>query len=170
MTPARRTLILSGAALGLIGASTVIEADPVLLWNASPSVPVGFYAVTPIDTPHVGDLVAVRPPPPLGQWLFENGYLGRDTPLLKRVVALPGAEICRRGTTITIAGHAVAEARERDRLGRRLPVWQGCQLLREDQVFLLNPEEPASLDGRYFGPLGADTIIVRATPVWTREG
>lgn len=170
MTPARRILFLSGAALGLIGASAVIQADPTLLWNASPSVPVGFYFVSPMDPPEVGALVAVRPPAPLEAWLIENRYLGRDTPLLKHVAALSGAEVCREALVIRIDGEVVAEARERDRLGRPLPVWTGCRVLSETQVFFLNAEEPASLDGRYFGPLSTDTIIGRATPLWTREG
>lgn len=170
MIRARRTLLTTGAALTLIGASAVVRSDPLVVWNASASVPVGFYAITPIARPEVGDLVAVRTPEPLGRWLVENGYLGPDTPLLKHVAALPGSEVCRQGTTITVDATAVAEARERDRLGRPLPAWRGCRTLREGELFLLNADHPGSLDGRYFGPLGADTVIGRATPIWTREG
>jgi len=169
MTRARKTLAATGAALALIGASAVVRSDPLVVWNASASVSIGLYAVTPITRPEVGDLVAVRPPEPLGRWLFESGYLGPDTPLLKRVAALPGSEVCRHGTTIMIDGEAVAAARERDRLGRPLPVWMGCRTVRDGQVFFLNADHPGSLDGRYFGPLGADTIIGRATPIWIRE-
>lgn len=165
----RKTLLVTAAALALIGASAAVHSDPLVIWNASASVPIGFYAITPIEHPEVGDLVAVRPPEPLADWLYENGYLGRDTPLLKRIAALPGSEVCRHGTTILVDGAAVAEARERDRLDRPLPVWQGCHLLSDDQLFFLNPDTGASLDGRYFEPLDADTIIGRATPIWTRE-
>lgn len=168
MNRARRILLTTGAALGLIAASAVIRSDPFVVWNASASVPIGFYAVTPIREPNVGDLVALRPPAPLERWLVDNGYIARDAPLLKRVAALSGAEVCREGTTIRIDGSATAEARERDRLGRNLPVWRGCRRLRDGEVFFLNAHEPVSLDGRYFGPLGTDTIIGRATPLWTR--
>lgn len=170
MIGARKTLIATGAALALIGASAVVRSNPLLVWNASASVPVGLYAVTPITQPDIGDLVAVRPPEMLGRWLLESGYLGPDTPLLKRVAALPGSEVCRHGTTIIIDGHVVAEAQLRDRLGRPLPALRGCRTLRDGELFLLNADHPASLDGRYFGPLGAETIIGRATPIWTREG
>lgn len=165
-----KTLVATGAALALIGASAILRSDPLLIWNGSASVPVGFYAIAPITQPDIGDLVAVRPPEPLGRWLVESGYLGPDTPLLKRVAALRGTEVCREGATITIDGHPIAEARERDRLGRPLPVWRGCRTLRDGEIFLLNADHPASLDGRYFGPLGAETIIGQATPIWTREG
>ena len=170
MTPARRILLLSGIALALIGASAVVKSDPLALWNPSPSVPIGFYIVTPIDTLEVGALVAVRPPAPLETWLVDNRYVGRDTPLLKRIAALPGAEVCREGSTIRIDGETVAEARELDRLSRPLPVWTGCRALADGEVFFLNADEPASLDGRYFGPLGEGVIIGRATPLWTWEG
>ena len=169
MTQARRTFLLSSIALTLIGASAVVRSDPLLLWNPSPSVPVGFYIVTPIDTLEVGALVAVRPPMSLETWLVDNHYVGRGTPLLKRIAALPGSEVCREGSAIQIDGEAIAEAQDRDRLDRPLPVWTGCRVLAEGQIFLLNAREPASLDGRYFGPLDADTIIGRATPLWTRE-
>ena len=170
MTQARRTFLLSGVALALIGASAAVRTDPVLLWNPSPSVPVGFYIVTPIDTLEVGTLVAVRPPEPLETWLVENRYVGRDTPLLKHIAALPDSEVCRDGTTLLIDGSPVAKARERDRLSRSLPVWTGCRALADGEVFFLNAREPASLDGRYFGPLGEGVIIGRATPLWTWEG
>lgn len=170
MIRARKTLVVTGAALALIGASAAIRSDPLVVWNASASVPIGFYAITPAQRPKVGDLVAVRPPEPLADWLFESGYLGRDTPLLKRIAALPGSEVCRYGTTILVDNATVAEARERDRIDRPLPVWQGCRTLRGGEVFFLNADHPSSLDGRYFGPLRAETIIGRATLIWSREG
>lgn len=170
MIRVRMTLVSMGAALSLIGASAVVRSDPLVVWNATASVPIGLYAITPITQPDIGDLVAVRPPEPLGRWLVDNDYLGPDTPLLKRVAALPVSEVCREGTTIIIDDHVVAEAQLRDRLGRPLLAWRGCRTLRDGEVFLLNVDHPASLDGRYFGPLDADTIIGRATPIWTREG
>ena len=169
MTNAQRLLLTTGAALGLIGASAAVRIDPFVIWNATASVPIGFYIVMPIREPKVGDLVAVRAPAPLERWLVDNGYIGGDAPLLKRVAGLAGAEVCRDGTTIRINGNAVAEAHGRDRLGRLLPVWRGCRRLWDGEVFFLNAQEAASLDGRYFGPLGTDTIIGRATPLWTRR-
>ncbi|MFN3613229.1 MAG: S26 family signal peptidase [Rubrimonas sp.] len=170
MIRARKTLVATGTALALIGASAIVRSDPLLIWNASASVPVGFYAVIAITQPGIGDLVAVRPPEPLGRWLVVSGYLGPNTPLLKRVAALPESEVCREGTTIIIDGAAVAEAQLRDRIGRPLPAWRGCWTLRDGELFLLNADHPGSLDGRYFGPIGADTLIGRAMPIWTGEG
>jgi type IV secretory pathway protease TraF len=60
-------------------------------------------------------------------------------------------------------------ARERDRRGRQLPTWQGCRTIHDGQVFLMNWDEPASLDGRYFGPISLSAIVGRAEPLWTFE-
>ena len=163
---AARPLLLAGVSLTLIGLSAVVRSDPLLLWNASGSAPIGLYAVTPVGDLHRGALVAVRPPPPLERWLVDNGFLGSGALLLKRAAAMAGAKVCRDGATISVAGKIVATARERDQQGRLLPVWTGCRSL-GNEVFLLNVDEPDSLDGRYFGPLGIDTIVGRATPLWT---
>ncbi len=123
MTRVRSILVASTMALALIGASTALRNHPIVIWNASTSVPIGFYAVTPIFQPTVGDLVAVRAPAPLEAWLVENGYLGRETPLLKPLAAEPGAEVCRDGLAVRINGRRVAEARKRDLLGRTIKPW-----------------------------------------------
>ena len=170
MKRARPSLFIGSAGLALLAISAIISANPILVWNASASVPIGFYAVQPLDTPKVGDLVVLEPPFPLGDWLLEHGYLGADVPLIKHVAAHPGQSVCRTGVTGSIDGVTVATAKERDRFDRSLPVWQGCHRLTQDQIFFLNPDTEASLDGRYFGPLPRDTIIGRAVPIWTREG
>lgn len=169
MRRARPSLIIGSAGIALIALSAIIRANPILVWNASASVPIGFYAVQPLDTPNVGDLVVLEPPSPLGDWLMEHGYLGADVPLIKHVAALPGQRVCRIGVTVSIDGVAVATAKERDRFDRALPVWQGCHRLTDDQIFFLNHDTEGSLDGRYFGPLPRDTTIGRAVPIWTRE-
>jgi len=63
----------------------------------------------------------------------------------------------------------MAQAREREHLGRPLPTRRGCFLLHPGQVFLLNWDEPASLEGRYFGAFPIEAVLGRAVPVWTRE-
>ncbi|MGF3021910.1 S26 family signal peptidase [Methylobacterium aquaticum] len=155
----------------LLAAPVVTRHAPRLMWNASASVPVGLYAVTPIVSPAVGDLVAVTPPDDLAVFLAERGYLPRGVPLIKRVLALPGAEVCRIGTTILVHGSASGEAQARDRFGRDLPRWQGCRVIAADEVFLMNWDAPDSLDGRYFGPLPITSVTALLTPIWTdRDG
>lgn len=166
---ARRVLVAMGLAMALAALPDWLPLPRRLVWNASASVPIGLYWVRPIAQLRRGDLVVVDPSEPLATLLVDRGYLGQNAPLIKRVAALPGQIICRFGGRVLIDGRLRVRARARDGLGRALPVWQGCQVLRLSEVFLLNAEHPASLDGRYFGPLPRRSILGHAEPLWTRE-
>ena len=152
-----------------IFALSFVSVAPRLLWNASASVPVGLYRLRPTGKLDVGDLVAVMPPAPLARFLAERHYLPLDTPLMKRVAALPGQEICRVRCTITVDGIELGAVLDRDRHGRALPAWQGCRRVEDGTVFLMNVDAPDSLDSRYFGTLPAATILGQATPLYTDE-
>lgn len=164
-----KILTLMLLSCGALAFTSFVHRAPLVVWNASASVPVGFYAVRPIGDLTVTDLVVARPPELLADWFAERSYLPKGAPLLKRVVGLPGQKICRDGLSVTVDGIIMAQARERDHAGRPLPVWRGCFVLLPGEVFLLNWDEPASLDGRYFGAFPIQAIIGRAAPLWTRE-
>jgi conjugative transfer signal peptidase TraF len=161
--------VLASTASVLCLALTSIPVAPRLLWNASASVPVGLYVITPAGPLAVTDLVAVQAPEPLAAFIADRGYLPRGVPLLKRVAALPGQTVCRAGAGVTVDGIAIGEALARDRLGRPLPVWQGCRIVAPDELFLMNFDVRDSLDGRYFGPLARSAVIGRAIPLYTDE-
>ncbi|MBZ9803406.1 S26 family signal peptidase [Mesorhizobium sp. ES1-6] len=159
--------MLAGTAL--IALPATIGYAPRFIWNASASVPLGLYRVEPGRRIDVGDLAVVMPPEPSAGLLAERGYLPRGVRLLKHVLALGGATVCRRGAAIITDGKVYGYARERDRKGRWLPVWQGCRVLADGEVFLMNRDVADSFDSRYFGPLPVTAIVGRAVPVWTRD-
>jgi len=163
-----RYILLTAAAIATLVAGSVPTA-PRLVWNASASVPVGFYTIAPADRLEVTDLVAVLPPESVAGFMVERGYVARDVPLLKHVLGLPGQRLCRDGHAITVDGIEMGEARDHDSLGRDLPVWQGCRTIAEGEIFLMNLDVGDSLDGRYFGLTSTDQIIGRAVPLWTDE-
>lgn len=150
----------------VVGASAAVHVAPRLLWNETASVPVGLYRVQSGRVLHVGDMAAIRLPDRLALLLAKRGYLPFGVPLLKPVAALPGQEVCRAKGSITIDGERVGDALTRDHRGRPLPVWQGCHRLSPSEIFVMNPEELRSLDGRYFGLLPASAVIGRAVPLW----
>ena len=166
-----RRRILAVTALAVIGiaAASAVEWPVKLIWNATASAPIGFYTVEPADALDVPELVAVMPPEPLAAFMAERGYIAGGIPLLKRVVGLSGQRVCRNGSTVTVDGIEMGEALERDSLGRDLPIWQGCRVIGDGQIFLMNWEVRDSLDGRYFGPIPASSVIGRAVPLWTDE-
>jgi conjugative transfer signal peptidase TraF len=168
MTRTGILLTTSAATVGL-ALTAFIDMPKKLVWNASASIPLGLYTITLADHLKVGDRVAIDPPEAIASFLAERGYLPRGVPLLKTVAAQSGQRVCRIGSKIIIDGIAIGEARERDRLGRELPFWQGCRNIGTDEIFLMNAAVADSFDGRYFGPIAATAIIGKALPFWTDE-
>jgi conjugative transfer signal peptidase TraF len=158
-------VVVTLAGLGLIAVPAVAEWQPRIIWNTSASVPLGLYIAALADDIALGDLVLVRPPETLAAFLAERGYVARGVPLLKHVAALPPQVVCAEGTAITVDGETVAHRHMADRLGRVLPTWHGCHGLESGEVFLLNPAQQDSLDGRYFGPLPRASIVARLRPL-----
>ena len=169
MTPRNRTLVITIGAVAILAGMIVARPSPIYIWNSSASVPVGLYRVRPAGNHHVTELVAVRPPEPLVSYLNLNGYLPTGVPMLKRVLALPGQTVCRNGRTISVDGIEIGKASERDRRGRPLPAWEGCDVVGEGELFLMNWQSATSFDGRYFGMMQATAVMGRALPVWMWE-
>lgn len=164
---ARRTIL----SVTLLGTALIVAAaadrHPSFIWNASASAPIGLYRVQHIDRIDVADLVVITPPEPLAEFLAKRGYLPRGVPLIKRVLALGGATVCRQGVNISAYGLIYGAARTHDRWGRELPSWQGCRQLAQCQIFLMNGDAADSFDSRYFGPVPRTSVVGRAVPVWT---
>jgi conjugative transfer signal peptidase TraF len=163
------TLTLTAAAATVVVVPIGPKSTPRFVWNASESVPIGLYSVQPARQLTVTDLVVAFPPEPLATFLAEGGYLPRGVPLIKRILALPEQMVCRTDLAITVDRIEIGAARERDHRGRLLPAWQGCRAVGQGEVFLMNWDEPASLDSRYFGPIPRTAIIGRASPLWIFE-
>jgi conjugative transfer signal peptidase TraF len=168
----RRYLRRYGTALGLLGlalATTIaVRPRPLLVWNASASAPLGLYGVGAPGDLAPGDMVIARVPSRWRSLAATRYYLPSNVPLVKRVAAAPGDTVCATGATIRVNGHAIALRQRADGQGRPLPWWHGCVLLRRGALLLLMADNPASFDGRYFGPSARGDLIGKAWPLWTR--
>lgn len=162
-------LLISAAAIAAIACPAFVEFPTTLIWNASPSAPLGLYRVRHVDHFAISDVVLVDPPAPLEKLIEERGYLPPDIQLLKRVVGLPGQIVCRLDRTITVDGVQIGAAMATDRLDRPMPAWHGCHAIAADEIFLMNRDVEDSLDGRYFGPIPISAIIGSAVPLWTDD-
>ena len=164
-----QTALFAASIVALTLATITIPVSRFAVWNVSASVPTGLYLIRGKRSIHVGERVAIEPPPALRRLLAERGYLPVGVPLLKRVAAVSGQRVCRFAHGVTIDGEFAGVARARDQRGRPLPAWSDCRHIAKGELFLMNPAAPDSFDGRYFGVLHADNVIGRATPVWTDE-
>lgn len=150
---------------GIVLVPAAVSPTPRLVWNASASAPTGLYAVSPGAFPEAGDMVVARLPTVFRRLAAERRYLPQNVPLVKRVAAVAGDEVCAVGQAITVNGRPVAERRIFDGRGRRMPFWLGCIRLRGRQLLLLM-HAPDSFDGRYFGVTEGRDIIGKARLIW----
>ncbi len=160
-------------AVALLGATTITATSFAehrfrLVYNPSGSAPRGWYMVHPATAlPSAGSLVLVWFPRAARRLADERRYLPENVPALKHVVAGPGDRICELNGRVSVDGQSLALARSYDAAGRQLVQWHGCQTLAMEQMFLLNTENGASFDSRYFGPVDRAQLVGTATPLWT---
>lgn len=150
--------------IGLLTATDVAPRRPVLVWNRSPSVPIGLYVVVG-KPPHVGDYVVIHLSGAMQALAEGRNYISPNTPLLKRIAATEGDWVCRRGQAVQVSRQQGVVASGTDRAGKPMPVWQGCHQLQDGQVFVLGTHAE-SFDSRYFGPIDGEQITGAAIPLF----
>lgn len=163
-----RAAIAIGVGIVLLGGTIVAPPRPRMLWNASPSAPVGLYAVEPGVPVNAGDMVIAQVPAGFRKLAAERHYIPANVPLVKRVAATAGNQVCALGSDLFLDGGWLADRRPTDAGGRPMPWWQGCVRLHRGQLFLLMTGKKASFDGRYFGVTGSADIIGKAQLLWPR--
>lgn len=168
----RRPILLATAfGLALMALSTGLLSDarpsPRLIWNVSASAPIGLWRIHPEMPLRTGDMVLAHTPSSVRKLAADRHYIPANVPLLKRIAARTGDDVCVLGSRIFVNGDPVAARLRHDRAGRPLPWWEGCERLGRGRLLLLM-DRPDSFDGRYFGPVGRDAIIGKATPLWLR--
>ena len=163
-----RRAVLLAAGGSLVVATIVAPPAPRLVWNASASAPIGLYAVDPGTRVAPGDMFIARIPARFRMLAATRHYLPANVPLVKRVIAATGDEMCALDAAIFVNGRPVAVRRAADGMGRPMPRWNGCVRLRGSQLFLLMTASPSSFDGRYFGISEGADVIGKARLLWQR--
>lgn len=145
---------LAPLATAVIACTAVIIApfarsNPIAVWNASPSVPMGLYLIEK-RPPGMGEIAVLR----LSEWASaiadQRHYLPTSAFLLKPVAAGKGDTICRFGRHVFVNGKLRATALSQDKMKRPLPSWRDCSTLQSGQIFVLSKRKD-SFDSRYFG-------------------
>ena len=139
-----------------LAAALNAHASPILIYNKSPSVPVGFYWRV-AGAPRIGDLVYVPAAIAAPDFARARGFTDRTDRFIKRIAATSGQVVCAESNTISINGARVADRLSHDKMGRPLPIWSGCRTLKADEVFLLG-DALDSFDGRYWGPVSLQAV------------
>ncbi|WP_428610613.1 S26 family signal peptidase [Sedimenticola sp.] len=160
-------LVLMIGGLAALAWAAFTPATARVVYNASDSVPIGWYRVTPLDTisakePNaipVNCIVLIDLPTDIATLADHRGYLPLDVPLLKRVGAVAPQHVCIEGGSVHIDGVPVAQVLLVDAQARPLSSWSQCRQLKDGKLFLLSTTNPASFDSRYFGPVSVESVI-----------
>src|SRR6516165_10102697 len=137
--------------------------------NGTDSEPIGIYwAVS--KPPSKGDIVFVLPPAaPIFKLAKERGYLAAG-PSPAGTAALAGDRVTIGVPGVQVNGVLLKNSAPRpaDEAGRPLSAYElSDYVLRSEEVLLMSDYNPASFDGRYFGPLSKTTIQSVIVPVIT---
>jgi len=167
-TARRRRWPLALIACSLFALAWTAYSTPVprLVYNASDSLPVGWYHIERTHSLRPGDTVLIDLPHQVRMFAAERGYLPAGIPLLKTVAAIAPQHVCVLSGLIVVDSEPVAIRLRVDRKGRALPQWSGCRQLDDGELFLLSTSNLESFDSRYFGPVFVDSVIGRAQPLW----
>src|SRR3546814_5211455 len=114
-------------------------------------------------------MVIARVPDPWRMMAAQRRYIPANVPLVKRVVAVAGDEVCALGQEIFVNGKLVVERRIADAKGRPMKWWSGCVRLRGRQLFLFMSDSPASFDGRYLGVTEGGLVVGKRSEEHTYE-
>jgi conjugative transfer signal peptidase TraF len=143
---------------------------PLLVYNASPSLPVGLYRSIPKGDLELGDIVRLALPESMQPVMARWGYAHHPAAqfLIKQIAGLPGQRVCRLGGRMLIDGGVLGPVHRMDHLGYALPqaLPEGvCARLGPAAYFVATPNA-ASLDSRYFGPVSRQAILQVLQPLW----
>lgn len=159
MTAKHHKIMLAMATVGIasLAVKPFINPVPLLIWNASESVPIGWYYVTKRQ-PVIGEIAVIKPADWVQIYASSRGYLPQDVWLLKPIFAAHPSIICRFGSHVFVDGKQVAKAKIMDKMHRVLPVWKGCKALTSTQYFVMGRHRD-SFDSRYFGPVEQSQFV-----------
>jgi conjugative transfer signal peptidase TraF len=146
--------------VALLGANV----EPALIYNRSPSVPVGYYLRVD-DAPARGAFVTIPALSVAPDYARQRGYGDATDRFIKRVAAVAGDQVCAHGDSVGVRGEITLRRQSSDRQGRSLPTWSGCRVLGHGELFLLGDTDD-SFDARYWGPVHVSEIH----GVWRRVG
>jgi type IV secretory pathway protease TraF len=165
MAAKHKNIVLAVAAAGFafLAIKPLDNPVPLVIWNASESVPIGWYLVSKRQ-PNIGEIAIIKPSEWVQIYASSRGYLPKNVWLLKPLYAVHPSIICRFGRHVFVDGKHVAKAKIMDKEHRFLPVWRGCFKLSSTQYFVLGRRRD-SFDSRYFGPIEQSQVVGTAFPL-----
>lgn len=142
-----------------------------ITYQATPSMPQGWYWVTPVNFPlKRHEVVVFQPPLPTKKFLVHHQWLPHSGYMMKYVIGIPGDSACNLNGVIQLNHRSLGSVKRRTpHKNIQLPLTHFCGVIPPHHYLLMNPGLDDSYDGRYFGPVSQSTIQGTARPIWTRS-
>ena len=139
-----------------------------MLWNWTPSLPLGLYWLSPDEgRGRRGELVAFPVPQAVRELVRERRYLPPDALLVKPVVATEADRVCTEGGTLTVNGVPFGSGSPpRTPAEGRCPIPGVCGPLSKATSYVAS-RCPTSFDSRSFGAVPLRALRGTVTPLWT---
>ena len=160
-----RPLFVTGLVVGSIAAVCSVFAHPLIIFNATDSLPHGIYRVIKQQTYERGDLIVFPVPEQVRSLVLERGWLKPDSYLIKPLAAINGDNVWITCGQVFVNGKSFGTIKKQDRQGLPLPSLVFNDTLSPGKIAVLQRSDD-SFDSRYFGQIDESQIIGRAVPVW----
>lgn len=166
MQKAKR-LLFWGVPIAILLATPMVAAmfGYRMIYNGTPSLPIGFYLSHPCPEDLTGELVLFNMPKPYEDLALERGYIKRRQPQLKPVYVTGMVDMCDEKGLLKINDHSTVRLIHQDSQGRSIPMIEGCVTAQSTDIIVLIPELENSFDSRVYGPIARDSVISCATKI-----
>ena len=158
-------MFFTGLVVGAIAAVCSFFAQPLIIYNATDSLPHGIYRVIKQQNYERGDLIVFPVPERVRRLVLERGWLKPDSHLIKPVAAFNGDKVWITCGQVFVNGESFGTIKKQDRQGLPLPSLVFNDTLSQGKIAVLQRSDD-SFDSRYFGPIDERQIIGRAVPIW----
>jgi conjugative transfer signal peptidase TraF len=168
--PACAKKVATAAAVACVSPFLVMGIFGIRI-NTSPSLPLGFYAVT---NEKRAQLIEFCLSEPFASMAAARGYRSKGncldgaTALMKPVIAKGGDVVDVSSRGIAVNGRLIANTapKSADTSGRPLRAWPfGRYPVSGETVWVASSYNPRSFDSRYFGPIAVSAIRNRLLPL-----
>lgn len=142
-----------------------------LTYQVTPSVPMGWYWISPPKYPlHRQQIVVFKPPRATRRFLQSHHWLPDAGMMMKYVIGIPGDWVCNEDGRIKVGDRILGPIWQKaPNSSVSLPVHHFCRIIKAHNYLLMNPSVENSYDGRYFGPVSKSAIKGIAHPIWTHK-
>jgi conjugative transfer signal peptidase TraF len=154
---------------GLFAIGATFFAHPLIIYNATDSLPHGLYLVVQKPVYDRGDLVVFPVPESVKALVRQRHWLPDGAFLIKPIAGESGDVLNTKTGRCLVNGVDFGMVETVDRTGQSLPVFSINRRLEKGEIAVVNPT-PHSFDSRYFGPIKERQIIGEAVPIWTQPG